>query len=200
MIHKTVLEEVGTFQSVSKAVQEDRALGVRIKEAGYSMKMVRMDDMVSALWSRDLNTLWHGIGRTLAPIVIKNKFKVVKNLLIIIFMSTLPFMLLPYILSVTIQQFTFTFMPQFFTQFDFRLVLFLNIVSCIMPIIGASIKAIKQHRQTPMYAMFIFFGAIFVVLACLYNIAPLLMSNKTKSIIWRGRKYVYGREKERFVI
>ncbi|HET6799402.1 MAG TPA: glycosyltransferase [Nitrososphaeraceae archaeon] len=200
LIHKTVLEEVGTFQSVSKAVQEDRALGVRIKEAGYSMKMVRMDDMVSALWSRDLNTLWHGIGRTLAPIVIKNKFKVIKNLLIIIFMSTLPFMLLPYTLSVTIQQFTFTFMPQFFTQFDFRLVLFLNIVSCIMPIIGASIKAIKQHRQTPMYAMFIFFGAIFVVLACLYNIAPLLMSNKTKSIIWRGRKYVYGREKERFVI
>jgi chlorobactene glucosyltransferase len=200
LIHKTVLEEVGTFQSVSKAVQEDRALGVRIKEAGYSMKIVRIDDMVSALWSRDLNTLWHGIGRTLAPIVIKNKFKVIKNLLIIIFMSTLPFMLLPYTLSVTIQQFTFTFMPQFFTQFDFRLILFLNIVSCIMPIIGASIKAIKQHRQTPMYAMFIFFGAIFVVLACLYNIAPLLMSNKTKSIIWRGRKYVYGREKERFVI
>jgi hypothetical protein len=29
-----------------------------------------------------------------------------------------------------------------------------------------------------MYAMFIFFGANFVVLACLYNIAPLLMSNK----------------------
>jgi hypothetical protein len=53
--------------------------------------------MVSSLWSRDLHTLWHGIGRTLAPIVIKNKFKVVKNLLIIIFMSTLPFMLLPYI-------------------------------------------------------------------------------------------------------
>ena len=200
LIHKTVFEEVGTFQSVSKTVQEDRALGVRIKEAGYNMKIVRIDDMVSALWSRDLHTLWHGIGRTIAPIAIKNKSIAIKNCLIIIFMFTLPFMLLPYTLSVTIQQFTFTFMPQFFTQFDFRLILFLNIVSCIMPIIGASIKAIKQHRQTPMYAMFIFFSAIFVVLACLYYIAPLLMSNKTKSIIWRGRKYVYGREKERFVI
>lgn len=151
--------------------------------------------MVSSLWSRDLHTLWHGIGRTLAPIVIKNKFKVVKNLLIIIFMSTLPFMLLPYILSVTIQQFTFTFMPQFFPQFDFRLILSLDMVSCITLIIEAAIKAVKQHRQTPMYAILIFFGAIFVVLACLCNIAPLLMSNKTKSIIWRGRKYVYGREK-----
>jgi hypothetical protein len=87
-----------------------------------------------------------------------------------------------------------------FPQFDFRLILFLDMVSCITLIIEAVIKAVKQHRQTPMYAILIFFGAIFVVLACLYNIAPLLMSNKTKSIIWRGRKYVYGREKERFVI
>ncbi|MDP8941102.1 MAG: glycosyltransferase, partial [Thermoproteota archaeon] len=116
LIHKTVFEEVGTFQSVSKAVQEDRALGVRIKEAGYNMKIVRIDDMVSALWSRDLHTLWHGIGRTIAPIAIKNKLKAIKNCLIIIFMSTLPFMLLPYTLSVTIQQFTFTFMPQIFSS------------------------------------------------------------------------------------
>jgi hypothetical protein len=100
-------------------------LGVRIKEAGYNMKIVRIDDMVSSLWSRDLLTLWHGIGRTLDPIVIKNKFKVVKNLLIIIFMSTLPFMLLPYILSVTIQQFTFTFMPHnFFLNSTFVLYYF----------------------------------------------------------------------------
>src|SRR5215210_6298607 len=200
LIHKTVFEEVGTFQSVSKAVQEDRALGVRIKEAGYNMKIVRIDDMVSALWSRDLHTLWHGIGRTIAPIAIKNKLKAIKNCLIIIFMFTLPFMLLPYTLSVTIQQFTFTFIPQFFHQFDFHLILFLNIASCIMLIIGAAIKAIKQHNQTPIYSILILFGAIFVIIACLYNIAPLLLSNKTKSIIWRERKYVYGREKERFVI
>jgi hypothetical protein len=155
--------------------------------------------MVSSLWSRDLHTLWHGIGRTLAPIVIKNKFKVVKNLLIIIFMSTLPFMLLPYILSVTIQQFTFTFMPQFFPQFDFRLILSLDIVSCITLIIEAAIKAVKQHRQTPMYAILIFFGAIFVVLACLCNIAPLLMSNKKVNNMERKEICLWPR-KERFVI
>ena len=103
-------------------------------------------------------------------------------------------MLLPYTLSVAIQQFTFTFMPQFFPQFDFRLILFLNIVSCITLIIEAVIKAVKQHRQTPMYAILIFFGAIFVVLACLYNIAPLLMSNKKVNNMER-KEYVYGREK-----
>jgi hypothetical protein len=111
-------------------------------------------------------------------------------------MSTLPFMLLPYILSVTIQQFTFTFMPQFFPQFDFRLILFLDIVSCITLIIEAAIKAVKQHRQTLMYAILIFFGAIFVVLACLYNIAPLLMSNKKVNNMEREEICLWPRKRE----
>ena len=75
MIHKTVFEKIGTFQSVCNAIQEDRALGEGIKEAGYNMRIVRLNGMMSARWSRDLHTLWHGIGRTLAPIAIKKDRK-----------------------------------------------------------------------------------------------------------------------------
>jgi hypothetical protein len=83
-----------------------------------------------------------------------------------------------------------------FPQFDFRLILFLDMVSCITLIIEAVIKAVKQHRQTPMYAILIFFGAIFVVLAYLYNIAPLLMSNKKVNNMEREEICLWPRKRE----
>jgi chlorobactene glucosyltransferase len=58
LIHKKVLEEIGTFQSVRTAIHEDAELGSRVKNAGYSFRIVRIDNGVSGLWSRDLQTLW----------------------------------------------------------------------------------------------------------------------------------------------
>jgi chlorobactene glucosyltransferase len=198
LIHKTVFEKVGTFQSVRKDIQEDKALGQRIKEAGFNMKIVRLNGMMSARWSRDLHTLWHGIGRTLAPIAITNGVKVIINLIFIFFISAMPFMILPYTLSITvIQQIPFMSTSQIL-QFEFHLLLFLNIVSCLIVIIGAAIKAVKEYRQTPVYSLLAFFAAIFLTIAFLYTTLPLLMSNKTKQITWRGRKYVYDRKEERF--
>jgi glycosyltransferase involved in cell wall biosynthesis len=207
LIHKTVFEKIGTFQSVHNAIQEDRALGVRIKEAGYNMRIVRLDGMMSARWSRDIRTLWHGIGRTLAPIAIKKRSKVIINLIIIFFISALPFVTLPFTLSIAVitQQSSFisalpfpVILPPPPHQFDFQLLLFLNVVSCLMVIIGAAIKGVKEYRLTPLYSLLTFFAAIFLTIAFLYNTIPLLMSNKTKPIIWRGRKYVYDTEEKRF--
>jgi glycosyltransferase involved in cell wall biosynthesis len=199
LIHKTVLKEVGTFQSVRKDIQEDKALGRRIKEAGFNMRIVRLNGMMSARWSRDLHTLWHGIGRTLAPIAITNRVKVIINLLFIFFISALPFMILPYTLSITvIQQILFMSTSQLLLQFEFHLLLFLNIVSCLIVIIGVAIKAVKEYRVTPVYSLLTFFAAIFLTIVFLYTILPLLISNKTKQITWRGRKYVYDRKEENF--
>jgi chlorobactene glucosyltransferase len=204
LIHKTIFEKIGTFQSVRNAIQEDRALGVRIKEAGYNMRIVRLDGMMSVRWSRDIRTLWHGIGRTLAPIAIKKRSKVIINLIIIFFISALPFVTLPYTLSIAVipQQSSFisalAFPVVLPPQFDFQLLLFLNVVSCLMVIIGAAIKGVKEYRLTPLYSLLTFFAAIFLTIAFLYNTIPLLMSNKTKPIIWRGRKYVYDTEEKNF--
>ena len=38
MIKKDVFEKVGTFKSVRNAIQEDEALGIRIKQSGYKPK------------------------------------------------------------------------------------------------------------------------------------------------------------------
>ena len=75
MIKRDVFENIDTFKSVKNAIQEDEALGIRIKQSGYKLRIISMSNLIHALWSRDLSTLWHGIGRTLAPMILKEKRK-----------------------------------------------------------------------------------------------------------------------------
>ena len=55
LIRRQVLEEIGTFRSVKNAIREDAELGLLLKSTGYSMKIVRIDNGISGLWSRDLS-------------------------------------------------------------------------------------------------------------------------------------------------
>ena len=195
MINRKVFEEIGTYQSVRKAIQEDKSLGVRIKEAGYSMKIVRIDKIMSALWSRDLHTLWHGIGRTLAPM---NRLRIVMNLLIIFFMVMLPFLITIYTLSIAViqQQFEFVSLLQFHIDDFHSIVLFLIVVSSIIVIAATAIKDVKKYKIIPIYSLLSFLGAIFLMAGYIANIIPLLISDKVKSIVWRGRKQQYSRKEE----
>ncbi|MDQ3836328.1 MAG: glycosyltransferase [Thermoproteota archaeon] len=96
MIRRVVFEEIGTFQAVRSEIQEDRAFGSLLKRSHYRMKMFKIDSLVSALWSRDLSTLWHGIHRTLRPALLKSKSTVISQQLILFAMIIVPFLLLPY--------------------------------------------------------------------------------------------------------
>jgi chlorobactene glucosyltransferase len=96
MIRRVVFEEIGTFQAVSSEIQEDRAFGSLLKRSHYRMKMFKIDSLVSALWSRDLSTLWHGIHRTLIPVLVERKSAVISQQLILFAMIIVPFLLLPY--------------------------------------------------------------------------------------------------------
>jgi chlorobactene glucosyltransferase len=96
MIRRVVFEEIGTFQAVRSEIQEDRALGSLLKTSHYRMKMFKIDSLVSALWSRDLSTLWHGIHRTLIPALVERKSAVISQQLILFAMIIVPFLLLLY--------------------------------------------------------------------------------------------------------
>ena len=96
MIRRVVFEEIGTFKAVSSEIQEDRAFGSLLKRSHYRMKMFKIDSLVSALWSRDLSTLWHGIHRTLIPALVERKSAVISQQLILFVMIIVPFLLLPY--------------------------------------------------------------------------------------------------------
>jgi chlorobactene glucosyltransferase len=193
LIRRKVIEDVGTFRSVRNAIQEDRELGMRIKKAGYNMKIVRIDNAISALWSRDLLTLWHGIGRTFAPMT---KLQVFTSLITVFFMAMLPFLLLPSALLLGpytgtsdlnllfwIVDVSSTFQQQELEQLT-MLFLYLNVISCLMIVIAVAAKDMKKYRIRPVYSLLSFLGAGFIVISYIANIISLLSE---QSISWRGR-------------
>jgi chlorobactene glucosyltransferase len=193
LIRRKVIEEVGTFRSVRNAIQEDRELGMRIKQAGYNMKIVRIDNAVSALWSRDLLTLWHGIGRTFAPMT---KLQVFTSLVTVFFMAMLPFLLLPSALLLGaytgtsdlnllfwMVDISSTFPQQELEQIA-MLPFYLNVISCLMIVIAVAAKDMKKYRIRPVYSLLSFLGAGFIVISYIANIISLLSE---QSISWRGR-------------
>jgi hypothetical protein len=166
---------------------------MRIKQAGYNMKIVRIDNAVSALWSRDLLTLWHGIGRTFAPMT---KLQIFTSLITVFFMAMLPFLLLPYALSPDaytgtsdlnllfwMVDISSTFQQQELEQLTV-LFFYLNVISCLMIVIAVAAKDMKKYRITPVYSLLSFLGAGFIVISYIANIISLLSE---QSISWRGR-------------
>jgi chlorobactene glucosyltransferase len=183
LIRKKVIEEVGSFRSVRNAIQEDRELGMRIKKAGYDMRIVRIDNAVSALWPRDLLTLWHGIGRTFAPMT---KRQIFVSLITVFFMALLPFVLLPYTLSLTVNDMTATDTDWIAQQQEAKQLslfsFYLNSTSCLMVIISTAIKDMKRYRMVPTYSLLCFLCAGLIVISYIAKIISLF-----SNLSWRGR-------------
>jgi chlorobactene glucosyltransferase len=188
LIHKKVLEEVGTFRSVQNAIHEDAELGLLLKNTGNTIKIARIDNGVSALWSRDLQTLWYGIKRTIVPM---NKWQIFASLIIVFFMALLPFLLLPYNLLLAIDVYSgqlpwISDISKQGPQQQLTLLSFyLNLTSCIIIIIiSTAVKDIKKYRMTPTYSLLSFLGAGFIIISYIANIISLFTK---QSISWRGR-------------
>jgi chlorobactene glucosyltransferase len=96
MIKRVVFEAIDTYKSVKDEIQEDRAIGNLLKTSQYRTKMFKVDSLVSALWSRDISSLWHGIRRAVTPAAVEDKSAIISQQLILFTMIALPFLLLPY--------------------------------------------------------------------------------------------------------
>jgi hypothetical protein len=198
LIKRKVFVDIGAFKSVCQEIQEDKALGILIKESGYKIKLVRLNEMMYTIWADDLITLWHGIGRTLAPLVMRNRFKVMSNLFIIFFVSILPFALFPATLWIAFEELHFISLHNIPLNIYFYLPL-LNLIPCVLMFISFSSRC-KKYKIKSIYYLGSFVAAIFVIVACLYNIAPLLIFGKTKPISWQGRQYTYIKGQNGFTI
>lgn len=192
MIKKDVFEKVGTFRSVRNAIQEDEVLGIRIKQSGYKLRLVQMNNLINALWSRDLSTLWHGIARTIDPMILKEKRNVIINFFAIFFMITLPFViLLPYTIIISVYCINISNINNFY----YYGILILNVIIFFMAIIGITLKSVETYKISPLYMLLYPLGSNFLVIAYLANIIPLLLSisknSSKRTIEWKGRIYTY---------
>ena len=195
LIKRNVFENVGTFRSVRNAIQEDEALGIRIKQSGYKLRFIQMNNLVRALWSRDLSTLWHGIGRTITPMILKEKRKVIINFFAIFCLITLPFViLLPYTIIVSVSGIHISDKNDFYYNCG---IFILNLIIFFMAILSITLNSVETYKISPLYTILYPLGSIFLVIAYLASIIPLLLSlhknSSKKTIEWKGRMYTYKR-------
>ena len=208
VIGRKIFQKLGTYEAVRNSIREDEALGMRAKRLGYKIGGACMEDSLTALWSRDFRTLWLGIARTIIPIFMdkRRKTKVVSEMLMLFIMGTLPFMILPYALSISAHFFNseshFGFnrnrsdSPQYQLELSAQLswlIVLLDLSACFMLFVGVAGISRREFKISIVYASISPLSAAFLVVAYVSHLLSLEIAHTDhgKFVEWQGRKYFF---------
>ena len=173
IIKKDVYESVGMHEGVKHEIIEDGALGKKVKESGFKMKMVRGDHLIDAIWARDLTSLWHAIKRLMVPLYLQNKGYAVGIFFAVLFLLFMPFPLLIY-------------SGIFFNEGNSFVFLFIaSMISSILLYIAAFIETKILYLKF-LNAFLCPVGSFIVVFGFLSGI---LQAKSNAAVFWRGRSY-----------
>ncbi len=183
IMSKTIYEKIGTHESVKSEIVEDGALGKKIKECGFRLKMFRGEDILSAYWARDFHTLWNSLKRLIIPLYFTNKINSVFLTVGMFFLMFFPFVVFAYtIMNILI--------IKGINDFSFTLLFFFSILDVFMIYLTNfyQLKKAKTHRAK--YFLGTPIGCFMVSISFIWSI----VSSENKGVIrWRNRVYHYGR-------
>ncbi|MDH3824943.1 MAG: glycosyltransferase [Nitrosopumilus sp.] len=174
IIKQKTYDEIGTHEGVKQEIIEDGALGKKVKDSGYKMKMVRGDHLINAIWARDKSTLWNALKRLMVPLYIQSQGIAVGIFFAVLFLLFMPFPILAYSSIL------------FFETMSNAMVFVSSLIASILIYIGAVIEVKKGLQLKLIHAIFGPVGSLVVVLGFL---SGLLQAKKDSSVSWRGRKY-----------
>jgi chlorobactene glucosyltransferase len=177
IITRSTYEKVGTHKAVRHELVEDGALGRKVKEEKFMMKMVRGENYIKAIWARDLNTLWHGLRRLMIPLYNQNGKKASLMAIAIFFLLFEPFLLLPYsLLFINIVR---------DDALSFVLITCNALTSAII-IMSSVIQLKLGFYQNPLYALASPLGGAIISISF---IVAIIDARNKGAVSWRGRKY-----------
>ena len=174
ILKKKTYEEVGTHESVKQEIIEDGALGKKVKDSGYKMKMVRGDHLIDAIWARNKSTLWNALKRLMIPLYLQSRGISIGIFFAVLFLLFMPFPILVYSSLLA------------FETLSNSLVFVTSLIASILIYTGAVIEVKKGLQMKLIYALFGPLGSLIVVLGFL---SGLLQATKDASVSWRGRNY-----------
>ena len=174
ILKKSTYEQVGMHEGVKHEIIEDGALGKKVKESGYKMKMVRGEHLVEAVWARDKVTLWNALKRLMVPLYLQSGKIAIGIFFAVLFLLFVPFPIL--VTSVLLPAETLSS----------KILCVAAITASLLIYIGAVIEARKGLELRYVHALFAPLGSLVVVLGFL---SGLLQAKKTSSVTWRGRSY-----------
>jgi glycosyltransferase involved in cell wall biosynthesis len=172
IIKQKTYKTVGMHEGVKHEIIEDGALGKKVKELGFKMRIVRGDHLIEAVWARDKNTLWNALKRLMIPLYLQSKKIAIGSFFAVLFLLFIPFLILAYS-TLRLESISF-------------LILFISsLVASVMIYIGAVLEVKKLLQLRLVYALFAPLGGLVVALGFLSG----LLQAKSSTVIWRGRSY-----------
>ena len=176
IITRETYEKVGSHAAVKHEIIEDGALGKRVKEENFKMKMLRGENYVQAIWARDSSDLFKAIDRLVIPIFNENRIKSILLTIALFFLLIFPFVM--FFISLTLS----IILP---TIFDFA-ALFLTGSTLFILMLTNLIQLNNTLLSKKIYSIGGIVGAIIIVSRFFLR---LLISNRKSIVNWRDRLY-----------
>lgn len=174
-ITKTTYEAVGTHEGVRLELVEDGALGGKVKEGKFKLKMVRGEKQIQAVWARDLPTLWHGLRRLMIPLVYQNKSGAYMMAAAVFFILFAPFALLPYLPAAALAN-----------NISFQILLAIQLSAIAMTIAVTAVQCRLGVFESPAYALASPLSGAVISFGFLSAIVD---ARKNGAVSWRDRQY-----------
>lgn len=176
IISKTVYEKVGTHKEVKQELVEDGALGGKVKEAKFKLKMVRAEEEITAIWARDLRSLWQGLRRLMIPLYSQHSIKTSLMVIAIFFLLLVPFIMLPY---------SYLLLLKYGDPLSYILLVTSTLTS-ILIVLSNAVHSKFALRQSPLYAIA---SPIAAAIISFSFISSIIDANKPGAVVWRNRRY-----------
>lgn len=174
IIKRKTYESVGTHEGVKGELVEDGALGKKVKESGFKMKMVRGEHLLEAVWARDFTTLWNGLKRLVIPLYLQSKKIAVGIFFAVLFLLFMPFPILAYSAS-------FASVTE-----SFSILFSISIVTTGLLYFAAVLEAKRGLGLGIIHAILGPVGSFIIVSGFGSGI---LQATNNESVMWRGRTY-----------
>ena len=176
IITRSTYETIGTHKIVKHELVEDGALGSRVKEGKFRMKMVRGERHIDAIWARDFKTLWDGLRRLMVSIYSQDRNRASLMAVAVFFLLFEPFVLLPYSLL----------MYHAINHLVTQILIDINFATIVVIFIANIIQSKFAMFQNPLYALASPVGGA-VISICF--ISSIVDAKKRGAVSWRGRQY-----------
>jgi len=174
ILKKKTYEEVGMHEGVKQEIIEDGALGKKVKESGYKMKMVRGEHLINAVWARDKTTLWNALKRLMVPLYLQSGKIAVGIFFAVLFLLFIPFPV--FAVSVLLPAETISS----------KILCITAAIASILIYVGAIIETKVGLELRFVHALFAPLGGLVVVLGFL---SGLLQAKSTTAVTWKKRSY-----------
>ncbi len=174
IIKRDTYHSVGTHEGVKSEIVEDGALGKKVKEAGFKLKMVRAEHIVEAVWARDWLTLWHALKRLMVPLYFQSRTVALGIFVAVLFLLFIPFPALAY--------------SAFFSSnaLSFEILFVSSLISSTLIYLASILDARKSLLLPIKYQIFTFLGSAIIIFGFASGI---IHAKSDKAVSWRGRTY-----------